>query len=151
MLTIRNARETDISSILVLYHQLTITTSPSEAGRNPTAEDYKRVFTQIASVPNLELVVAEDQGEVVGSLMFMIVPNLSHKASPWALVENVIVDERHRGNGIGKVLMEYAIERAKENGCYRIGLSSDNRRTGAHNFYRSLGFESSATGFRMSL
>ncbi len=151
MIKIRTARESDITRILDLYHQLTITTSPSEAEQYPTADDYMRVFTQITSVPNLELIVAEDQNEVVGSLVLIIVPNLSHKGLPWALVENVIVDESRRGNGVGKVLMEYAIKRAKENGCYRIGLSSDNRRNGAHEFYRSLGFEPSSTGFRMSL
>jgi predicted N-acetyltransferase YhbS len=151
MLTIRTAEERDILPILDLYRQLTITTAPVEEGQAPTEDTYKKVFARMAAFPGLELVVAEDEGKVVGSIVLMIVPNLSHKGLPWALVENVIVDEVRRRNGIGKALMEYAINRAKEAGCYRIGLSSDNRRLEAHKFYESLGFKGSSIGFRMSL
>jgi GNAT superfamily N-acetyltransferase len=151
MLKIRTAIESDIPHILDLYRQLTITTAPAEAGHDPTEDEYRQVFTQIKAVPNLELVVAEDNSKVVGSLVLMIVPNLSHKGLPWALVENVIVDEGQRRTGIGKFLIEYAIGRAKKTGCYHIGLSSDNRRNEAHKFYESLGFKGSAIGFRMSL
>jgi len=45
--------------------------------------------------------------------------------------------------------MEYAVARAKEAGCYKIGLSSDKRRKEAHRFYRSLGFKAEAHGFRL--
>jgi GNAT superfamily N-acetyltransferase len=64
-------------------------------------------------------------------------------------VEYVVVDEKHRRRGIGKLLMDDVIERAKEAGCYKIMLTSDNRREEAHDFYRSLGFEASAHGFRL--
>jgi predicted N-acetyltransferase YhbS len=151
MIKIRTARETDIPRILELYRQLTITTAPAETGLEPTAYDYKRVFNQIGAFPNLELVVAEENSEVVGSLVLLIVPNLSHKGLPWAEVENVIVGETRRRTGVGRSLMEYAIKRAKEAKCYRISLSSDNRRLEAHKFYESMGFKGSSIGFRMSL
>jgi len=151
MTKIRTAKETDIPCILELYRQLTITTAPAEAGKEPTADDYKLVFNQIGALPNLEMVVAEENSEVIGSLILLIVPNLSHKGLPWALVENVIVDGTHRRTGVGRLLMEYAIQRAKEAECYRISLSSDNRRVEAHKFYESIGFKGSSIGIRMSL
>ena len=151
MIKIRTTKETDIPRILELYRQLTITTSPAEAGLEPTADDYQRVFNQIRVVPNLELVVAEENSEVIGSLVLLIVPNLSHKGLPWAEVENVIIDESHRRVGVGRLLMEYARTKAKAAGCYRIGLSSNNIRIEAHKFIQSLGFKPSAIGFRMGL
>jgi len=45
--------------------------------------------------------------------------------------------------------MEYLIKIARDSGCYRIILNSDKRRTEAHHFYRALGFEASAEGFRL--
>jgi GNAT superfamily N-acetyltransferase len=149
MAIVRAATENDIPRILELYRQLAISTAPVELDQKPSLEDYRRVFGQISAVSGLELLVAEEEGEVAGSLVLFIAPNLSHGGLPWALVENVIVDQKYRRQGIGKLLMDYAIARAKEAGCYRIGLSSDKKRQEAHRFYRSLGFEASSHGFRL--
>ena len=149
MATIRLATEEDIPCILELYRELAITTSRVELSRSPSLDDYRRVFDEIRSAPGHELLVAEYRGQVVGTMVLLIVPNLSHSACPWALVENLIIEHRHRNRGFGKMLMDYAIARAREAGCYRIVLSSDKRRRNAHRFYRSLGFEPSAYGFRL--
>lgn len=148
MAIVRLANESDIPRILELYRQLAITTAPVEQKLKPSLKNYKRVFAQISATPSLELLVAEKEGEVAGSLVLFIAPNLSHGGLPWALVENVIVDEKYRRQGIGRLLMDYAIARAKKAGCYRIGLSSDKKRPEAHQFYRALGFKASAHGFR---
>jgi predicted N-acetyltransferase YhbS len=149
MAIVRAATKNDIPRILELYRQLSITTAPTELDRKPSLEDYRRVFARISAVPGLELLVAEEEGEIAGSVVLFIAPNLSHGGLPWALVENVIVDQKYRRQGIGKLLMDYAIARAKEAGCYRIGLSSDKKRREAHQFYRALGFKASAHGFRL--
>lgn len=149
MVIIRLATEDDIPRIVELYHQLTITTSQVERSRSHSQDDYRRAFAEICAAPGHELLIAEYQGEVVGTMVLIIVPNLSHGASPWALVENLVIDHRHRRRGFGRLLMEYATARAREAGCHRIVLSSDVRRQEAHLFYRSLGFEASAHGFRI--
>jgi predicted N-acetyltransferase YhbS len=148
---VRAATEHDIPRILELYRQLVISSAPAEQNQEKSLRDYRRVFAQISAVPGLELLVAEEEGKVVGSVVLFIAPNLSHNGLPWALVENVIVDQKCRRQGIGKLLMDYAIVRAKDAGCYRIGLSSDKKRRDAHQFYRSLGFEASSHGFRLYL
>jgi GNAT superfamily N-acetyltransferase len=149
MAIVRVATESDIPRILELYRQLVITTAPVELEQKPSLKDYRQVFARISAVPGLELLVAEREGEVVGSLVLFIAPNLSHGGLPWALVEDVIVDQKYRRQGVGKLLMDYAIARAREAGCYRIGLSSDKSRQEAHQFYRALGFKTSAHGFRL--
>jgi len=149
MAIIRLATEEDIPRILELYRELVITTSQAELRQSPSLDDCRRVFAEICAFPGHELLVAEHQGEVVGTMVLLIVPNLSHGALPWALVENLVIDTKHRRRGIGRLLMDYAIARAKEAGCYNLGLSSNKRREEAHQFYRSLGFEASAHGFRL--
>ena len=149
MAIVRVAKEEDITSILELYSQLAITTSEVELHQSPSLDDCRRVFAEVCALPGHELLVVEERGEVVGTMVLLIVPNLSHGALPWALVENIIVDARYRRRGLGRLLMDYAIARARGAGCHRIGLSSDKRRQAAHRFYRSLGFQSSAHGFRL--
>ena len=106
MATVRLATEADIPRILELYRELVITTSHAEQGRIPSPDDFHRVFAEISVSPGHELVVAQHGDEVIGTLVLLIVPNLSHDALPWALVENMVVDRRHRRGGIGRLLMD---------------------------------------------
>ncbi|MBM3155900.1 MAG: GNAT family N-acetyltransferase [Chloroflexi bacterium] len=149
MTTIRLATEKDVPRIVELYHELTIAVSHVEQVANPSAEDYRRVFQEICADPRHELFVAEDGGRIVGTVILIVVPNLSHSATPWALVENLVVTSGHRRRGTGKMLLEHVIARAREKGCHRIELCSDKRREKAHRLYRSVGFEQSAHGFRI--
>jgi GNAT superfamily N-acetyltransferase len=148
MTLVRAAREEDIPRILALYRQLEISNAEAERQRTISLEHYRKAFGEISDYTGQELLVAEEAGEVIGSLMLVIVPNLSHGAKPWAIIENVIVDEEYRRRGVGRLLMEYAVNRAKEADCCRIGLMSNVVRDESHQFYRDMGFEASAYGFR---
>ena len=150
MLSIRKAGEEDIPRIQELYLQLAFTPPPPDRPK-PSTEAYRRVFAESNAIPGYELLVAEADGTIVGSTVLAILPGMAHGVSPFAVVEYVVVDEKHRGQGIGRILMEYVIDRAKEAGCYKIMLTSDKRRTEAHEFYRAIGFEASAHGFRLYL
>jgi GNAT superfamily N-acetyltransferase len=148
MATVRAAKESDIPRIQELYLQLAFTPPPPDMQR-PSAEEYKRVFQEMNTLPNYEFIVAEEAGDVIGTTVLAILPGMAHGVSPFAVIEYVVVDEKYRGKGIGKTMMEYCMSKAKEAGCYKIMLTSDNRRTEAHDFYKSLGFEASAHGFRL--
>ena len=82
-------------------------------------------------------------------MVLLFVPNLSHAASPWALVENLVVESGWRNRGIGRMLLDHVVARAREYGCNRIQLCSDQRRGEAHRLYTAAGFEASAHGFRI--
>jgi len=148
LIVIRLATDEDISRIIELYRQLIIVTTAAEQHKNPSDDDYRRVLAAIKAQSGHELLVLEREGEVVGTMVFILVPNLSHHALPWALLENIIVDAAYRRLGLGKLLLEHAIRKAKDAGCFKITLSSDTRRQEAHRFYQSLGFEPTAIGFR---
>jgi GNAT superfamily N-acetyltransferase len=150
MVTVRTATEKDIPRILELYRQLAFNPPPAGAS-GPSLEHCQRVFAEISATPGYSLLVAEEDGEVIGTTVLVILPGMAHGTSPFAVVEYVVVDENWRSRGIGKLLMEYVIARSKEAGCYKIMLTSDKRRKRAHKFYKSLGFEASAHGFRLYL
>lgn len=145
MAIVRPATESDIPRILELYNELT-------GGQHHLSPGETRpVFAQITAMPGHELLVAEENGAVIGTMVLLVVPNLSHGALPWAIVENMVVDERYHRRGIGQLLVEEAIARARKAGCYKVQLLSNKKRRKAHHFYQDLGFEASAHGFRLYL
>jgi ribosomal protein S18 acetylase RimI-like enzyme len=150
MATVRQATEKDIPRILELYRQLAFSPPPEGSPAVPP-EEYRRVFREMSQYPGYELLVAEDSGEILGTTVLAILPGMAHGVSSFAVVEYVVVDNKCRRQGIGKLLMDYCINHSKEAGCYKIMLTSDNRRDEAHKFYESLGFEASAHGFRLYL
>ena len=145
MIHIRNAIQQDIPRILELYEEL------SGQKQDGSPEIMDRVFDQIISLPDRELLVAEKEGFVVGTIFMQITPNLSHDGRPWAILENMVVDGRYRRQGIGRKLVEYVFTRAREAGCYKVQLLSHKKRRQAHKFYRAAGFENTALGFRLYL
>ncbi|MEE8419554.1 MAG: GNAT family N-acetyltransferase, partial [Dehalococcoidales bacterium] len=106
MATVREASEADISRIIELYEQLTISKPAAEVGRSPSPEDYREVFARIREQPGHELVVVDEQGTVTGTMVFLIVPNLSHQGLPWATIENMVVEENNRRGGVGRLLID---------------------------------------------
>ncbi|HWR70296.1 MAG TPA: GNAT family N-acetyltransferase [Dehalococcoidia bacterium] len=146
---IRLAEERDVARIVELYRELTISDSAVEHSRNPTLADYQLIFAEIRADPRQKLSVAELQGEVVGTIVLLVIPNLSHNGTPWAFLENLIVTEKHRRRGLGRMLLEHAVELARKSGCHMVELCSDVRRKEAHRLYDSMGFEAQAHCFRL--
>ena len=144
--TVREAREADLPRIVELLAQLSFDAEQHERPHSPEA--YLDVFREIAADPRQQLLVAEADGRVVGSLVLVIIANLSRRAKPYAIVENVIVDEAARGGGIGEVMLHHAIEEARRAGCYKLSLTSNKRRGDAHRFYERVGLTPSHEGFR---
>ena len=74
-----------------------------------------------------------------------------YRCAPVAIVEDVIVERRARGHGVGRGMMEFAMNRARAKGCYKLMLSSNVQRGDAHRFYEALGFEKHGYSFAVSL
>jgi ribosomal protein S18 acetylase RimI-like enzyme len=58
-----------------------------------------------------------------------------------SIIEDVIVDERARRQGIGEALVRYAIHVAREAGADGVSLTSNPGREAANQLYQSMGFE----------
>lgn len=125
--------------------------SQRERYQDPLPESYLKAFGEIDADPNNELIVAEFDDEVVGTLQLTYIPSISFQGSKRCTVESVRVDEKLRGKGIGREMMLWAIKRAKANGCVSMQLTTNNDRVDAHRFYESLGFSKSHVGMKLKL
>ena len=89
--------------------------------------------------------------DLIGTFAFLLMHNIGHMGSASAIIEDVVVAQDHQGQGIGQQMMLQAMKLAKEMGCYKMVLSSNIKRTRAHDFYESLGFEKHGHSFRIDL
>ena len=144
--TVRRATASDLEALSRLYVQLA--GDVVESGPAPP-ERAAEVFELIEADGRRTLLVAEADGAVVGSVDLLVVANLTHRGRPWAIIENVIVDESARRTGAGRALMTEAHRLAADAGVYELQLMSNLRRAGAHQFYESLGYRPVAKGFRI--
>ena len=145
---VRDARPADLARILELYE------GPEEAygGLEPlSGEAARRRFAEILADPRQQVLVAEEGGAVAGTLTLIVVPNLAYGGAPYAVVENVVVDEAHRGSGVGSILVREAVARARAAEAYKLSLTANLSREAAHGFYRSLGLEETHKGFEVPL
>nr|WP_295972102.1 GNAT family N-acetyltransferase [uncultured Bacillus sp.] len=94
---------------------------------------------------NYFLAVAKEGETIIGSALGICCKSL---AVPFLVVEDVIVKEEWRGKGVGKKLMSFLDELAKSKHCAYAILVSSAFRIGAHQFYESIGYTDSVTGFR---
>lgn len=133
---VRTAKPGDLPALLALYRQL----NPDDPPLEPAAA--QAVFDGILASPHFELFVVELAGDVVGTCYLNIVPNLSRGLSPYAVLENVVVEQRLRGRGIGQVVVRHALGRAWQRGCYKVMLQTGSRKESTHEFYRKCGFSS---------
>jgi GNAT superfamily N-acetyltransferase len=140
----RAASKGDLGAILRLYAQ-----PDFDAGKTVDLAAAERIFERMARYPDYSLHVATCEGVVVGSFALLIMDNLGHLGSPSAIVEDVVVDPRRQGQGIGKTMMRHALRIAAQKGCYKAVLSSNLKRERAHAFYESLGFERHGYSFRV--
>ncbi len=94
--------------------------------------------------------VAEENGKVVGWAYLYIIRNDRHD-EPYGLLENVYVEKEFRKQGLGRQLVESAIEEAKKQGCYKLLGTSRHSNIDAHKFYEKFGFQNWGVEFRMNL
>ena len=120
-----------------------------EADIDPLPDAYWRAFDAIDADPNNELVVAVQGGDLVGMLQLTFIPSLTYQGGWRALIEGVRVAGAQRSSGIGRRLVTWAVERARERGCRLVQLTSDKARPDAIRFYESLGFVASHEGMKL--
>ena len=143
MTAARKATYRDIPRLLALYNEL------DGGNGSVSVKTIDLVFSEFELLPNQELLVAENEGLVVGTLFLKVVPNLNSNARPHGLLRNMIVDKRHHRRGIGVRLVERAFTSARKAGCevcYKDQSPDDKKHQDEHGFYRYMGFEDSKFG-----
>src|SRR6201992_167105 len=99
-----------------------------------TAEGLK----QIVAWDGNRLLIARSGDQVVGMLTLVTFP-IPTGLRAW--IEDVVVDETARGQGVGAALTEEAVRRARTVGARTVDLTSRPTRQAANRLYERLGFE----------
>ena len=148
---LREARPEDVPAIVEL-----IAADQLGATRDGVRDDsdraaYEQAFRAIDADPAHLLLVAESDGQVVGTMQLSFLPGLARRGALRAQIEAVRVAESTRGSGLGAGMMTWAIDEARRRGCALVQLTSDKSRTDAHRFYGRLGFVASHEGMKLRL
>ena len=97
------------------------------------------------------ILVCEEQGQVVGSVMGIVCRELYGDCRPFMVVENMIVDKTYRRSGIGQALLQELERMAKERNCTQMILVTEKDREDACGFYEAYGFSQNTTGYKKKL
>jgi len=143
---IRDAAEGDLPAVLRLLADAGI-----DGGSSFTLDEARAHWALIRSRSRFRLLVALADGEITGTYSLLIIDKLGKRGMPSGLVEDVAVAPQRQGQGIGRAMMEHALEECRNAGCYKLALSSNVKRESAHRFYESLGFERHGYSFAVFL
>ena len=131
---LREITKGDLGGLLSLYTQLHDNPLPEQS------EELRKLWQQIIEDKHQHIIVAEADGKIVSSCVLVLVPNLTRSQRPYALVENVITDEKYRKQGFAEACLNYAKEIAISADCYKIMLLSGSKQEAAHRLYERLGY-----------
>lgn len=141
---VREAEEKDLPEALKLLAGM-----DGENEMDPV--DAVNIWNRTKEYPYYKVLVAEDNGRIIGTCSLIIIDNLGHRGAKLAVAESVIVEQKQRGQGVGKLMMYYAMELAKDEKCYKLMLSSNKNRVMAHKFYQKLGFKQHGISFAIEV
>ena len=102
MIRFREATQGDLKGLLALYTQLNDNTMPEIDGR--VTGTWERMLRQ----EQLHTLVAEEGGALLSTVTLIITESLTHGQRPFALVEYVVTDQNHRGQGLAFSLLGLA-------------------------------------------
>ena len=148
--TFRCATRADLARIVQLLADDALGQT-RETFSEPLPEAYTSAFEEIARDPNSELIVGEMDGKVIATLHLTFIRYLTFTGGKRAQIEAVRVDSRLRGSGIGAQMINWAVERARQQGCHMVQLTSNKSRPDAVRFYEKLGFKATHEGMKLYL
>ncbi|GFE51349.1 N-acetyltransferase [Roseobacter cerasinus] len=113
--------------------------------------DYQLAFDRMCAEAGNHLLVGVLAGRIIATYQISFISGLSLRAARRAQIESVRVARDLRGHGIGRLMIEDAVARAKAAGCSLIQLTMNKSRTDSARFYQALGFTPSHIGYKRSL
>jgi ribosomal protein S18 acetylase RimI-like enzyme len=132
-LTIRTATHTDAADVVRLIKD-------SADRGSPITGAYVHEYMDS---PQSKILLAEKNQKVVGLLSYSIRPDLWH-AAICCFIEEIVVEESERGQGIGTELIQSVMEKMKASDCAEITLIVDSENTAAERLYKRLGIDEEA-------
>lgn len=139
---IREAEKKDLWALLNLYTKLNDNQMPD------INERIEAIWEEILTDKNHHIIIGEIDHKLISSCVMIIVPNLTQKQRPYALIENVITDDDYRKRGYGTAILNYAKDIAVRENCYKLMLLTGSKDPATLNFYEQSGYNrQDKTGF----
>lgn len=133
---IREINEQDARDMAELMRQL----SPSDVSvtEDMLSEIRARIIA-IAELDHMKIFGYEQHGRIVGTCTLDRVEGLSKGCRPFAVIENVVVLDSTRSQGIGKQLVCHAMAQARQWNCYKVILETGTQDEWKLKFYEKCG------------
>lgn len=145
----RKATENDIATLVEMIADDALG-EKRENFKTPLPKAYLKAFEKINADENQELIVVENKSsEIIGTFQLSFIQYLTYRGGIRAQIEAVRIKKGNRGLGIGKIMFEWAINRAKERNAHLLQLTTDKKRPKAIKFYEDLGFKSTHEGMKL--
>lgn len=150
--TLRRATPEDADAVIALLADDPISAARGDVASEEDRPGYVAGLTEILSDPSNDLLVAELDGAIVGTLQLTSIPGMARRGAKRLLVEAVRVRSDLRSSGIGTGIMRWVSDSAAPAlGAAIVQLTSDASRIDAHRFYENLGYVGSHKGFKYAV
>lgn len=133
---VREIRANELNELLTLYIHL------HETGVPEYNETLKNTWATIINDKNHHIIVAEENGRIVSSVVCVIIPNLTRNVRPYAFIENVVTHSDYRKQGYATACLNYARDIAKCENCYKMMLLTSAKDESTLSFYKQAGYNS---------
>jgi ribosomal protein S18 acetylase RimI-like enzyme len=132
-INIQRLKSTNISQLALLFRDFW--------NEKSDLQKMEGIFDLLKNNDNYIFLCAVKNNELYGYVMGIVCNSLYGNCEPFLILEDMIIDIRFRGKGIGKMLFTELENIARLKGCNQILLVTEEDRKGARSFYEKLGFE----------
>jgi ribosomal protein S18 acetylase RimI-like enzyme len=133
---VRTATARDIPEIVRLIRQL----AAHDHVTPPDSDTLAEVLGVLMARSTVYIVAEASDGNALVGAMQLDFRLTTWEAAPYAYVEDFIVDEAYRGQGIGSAMLALAEELSRERGCVRMDLDVLQESVDSQRFYARHGF-----------
>lgn len=144
---IRKAIESDVPAVSELAIELIDSVKNGEGIAKDVLSDNGRNMLTNA---NSYILVAETEGKVIGFIGFMTRRTIIHFGL-CGLIDELVVSKRYRRKGLGKKLLNAAVEECRKLRCCEVELTTEFSNVNAREFYKHSGFEETGVIFEKHL
>jgi GNAT superfamily N-acetyltransferase len=121
---------------------------PEETSPAATDPLVQKTWQIILADPNQRYYGVKLDGRLISTCLMTIVPNLTRGTRPYGLIENVITDPVYRKQGHATRVLQFALNDAWADGCYKVMLLTGSKTESTLRFYEKSGFQRNVkTGF----
>ncbi|GAG29881.1 unnamed protein product [marine sediment metagenome] len=144
---IRRAVKSDIPAVSKLATELIDSVKNGEGiAKNVLSENSQNVLAN----PSSYILLAETEEKVIGFINFMTRKTIIHSGL-CGLIDELVVSKRYRRKGVGKELINAAVEKCRKLKCCEVELSTEFTNVNARAFYKHCGFEDTGVIFEKHL